>query len=449
MVSPFLYRVSRQMLLILSDKIFALLLNLLVAIAVARSIGPEQWGQLSYALALLVIIGPVMAFGLNTIVAKVLLQSPDKNNQVMATVFFMRLIASLVVLLCAGAALSFTDLAASPQSQVLLILLVSGLTHAFSVFEFWFQARMQLPVVMRARLLVVLCFAFLKLLALWANVNLFLLAAVYALELILLPFCYFYCYCRAGMSLTIKHFDMHIAKDLSRQSIWLVFSGIAAVLYLKIDQVMLLHLAGSYENGLYAVAVRLSEVWYVLPEVVLLVLFPVLVQSRADIEKYQHRLQQLSDLLMISAVALAILVSCFSAPLVRTLFGEEYSASAVMLQWHIWAGVFVFIRALASKYLLVAELHAFSLFSQAAGALINIALNFYFIPLYGGVGAAIATLISYAIAGYLVFWLYEATRPMARIMTKSLILPFTAGYRYWPMIVKYSGIIYRNFLATK
>ena len=52
-----------------------------------------------------------------------------------------------------------------------------------------------------------------------------------------------------------------------------------------------------------------------------------------------------------------------------------------------------------------------SIFSrQLAGAVANIVLNLWLIPLYGGMGAAISTVISLVLSGYLLDALNKQTR---------------------------------------
>jgi len=102
-----------------------------------------------------------------------------------------------------------------------------------------------------------------------------------------------------------------------------------------------------------------------------------------------------------------------------------------LLSIHIWAGLFVFMRALVSKWLIAEHLLKFSLLSHGLGALVNIVGNYLLIPSFGGLGAAYATVLSYAIASYVTFWLHPITFPIAKIMTRSLLLPFTLGKRYW------------------
>jgi PST family polysaccharide transporter len=54
---------------------------------------------------------------------------------------------------------------------------------------------------------------------------------------------------------------------------------------------------------------------------------------------------------------------------------------------------------------------------------VNVVLNVLLIPHYGGLGAAVATLVSYAAASYLVLFLTPNTWPIARMMSKAILLP--------------------------
>jgi Na+-driven multidrug efflux pump len=50
-------------------------------------------------------------------------------------------------------------------------------------------------------------------------------------------------------------------------------------------------------------------------------------------------------------------------------------------------------------------------------------LNLLLIPEFGGRGAATATVISYAVAGYLSLFVSRQTRPIALQMSKAMVLP--------------------------
>ena len=213
----------------------------------------------------------------------------------------------------------------------------------------------------------------------------------------------------------------------AQRSPWLLASGIAEVIYLRIDIVLLERLRGVEETGIYAVAARLSEVWYMVPVALMGAVFPALWQRRQDAAAYQRGLQASLDLLFALAVALAVVMQLFGAPLVEWLFGPRFAASVPILQIHIWAGVFVFMRALLSRWLLAEDLLRFSLLTHLSGAAMNVALNLLLIPRYGALGAAVATVISYACAGWLALYLSPRTRPMGHMMARALLLPLRWG----------------------
>jgi len=64
----------------------------------------------------------------------------------------------------------------------------------------------------------------------------------------------------------------------------------------------------------------------------------------------------------------------------------------------------------------------FSAATAAAGAVVNIVLNYFLIPHYGGLGAAIATVIAQIISAYAVGAFYPPTRKIFIHQTKGIIL---------------------------
>ena len=90
---------------------------------------------------------------------------------------------------------------------------------------------------------------------------------------------------------------------------------------------------------------------------------------------------------------------------------------------HTWASVFIFMRAALSRWILIENALYFSLLTQGLGALSNVILNYFLIPVYGGQGAAWATLVSYAIASFFAVFLYPRTRPVFWLMLNALLAP--------------------------
>jgi len=183
------------------------------------------------------------------------------------------------------------------------------------------------------------------------------------------------------------------------------------------------------------VAIRISEVWYFIPAAIMTGFFPQLVTKKSRNQTgYAADLQRLNDVLITIAALVAVVITLIADWFLPLLFGKEYMDAVPILVVHIWAGLFVFMRSLLSKWLIVENYLKLSLLSQVLGATVNVVLNILLIPRYGPLGAAYATLVSYAVAAYGVLLLHPNLWPMAAIVTRSMLLPYRIvrkGYRLY------------------
>ncbi|NHN38100.1 flippase [Pseudomaricurvus alcaniphilus] len=415
------------------ERLFALPMVLIVNIAIARDLGASLFGTLNYLLAITSIIPPLAALGLNSIIIRELSGAGSAKDEA-------RILASTLVFRLGGAAvgclLSFLLLPylRIPGDQVYLyvLLVLSNSFYFLQLFDFWFQYKVKSAPVSRCKIYIVIAFSILKLAALWLGHGLEAIVVLQSVELVAVNLSYAILYRLYSGALDLRLANTSYGVSLLKQSYWLILSGVAAVVYLKVDQFMLGQMLGSVEVGVYSAAARLSEVWYFLPVAIVQSFFPRLLEiERIDGNAYRHSLQKICDLLLVIAFVLAVLASFYSELIIGIVYGEQYSGSAMVLAVHIWAGVFVFMRALLSKWLIAEKLLFYSFVTQGVGALANVLLNLVLIPDYGVVGSAFATLLSYAGASYFSLFLSRKTMPMARIMTCSLMLIPTLGRRYW------------------
>ena len=110
------------------------------------------------------------------------------------------------------------------------------------------------------------------------------------------------------------------------------------------------------------------------------------------------------------ALTIAVVIFIVAPPLVPLIFGDKFNAGISVLQIHIWAGVFIFIRYLIGQHLIITGQEPLSLASHGIGAVLNVLLNWWLIPIMGIDGAAWATLISYAYASFFFIFFSRRTR---------------------------------------
>ena len=213
-----------------------------------------------------------------------------------------------------------------------------------------------------------------------------------------------------------------LAQDLLRESLPLILSGLTIMIYMRIDQIMLGQMIGDKAVGVYSAATRISEVWYFIPMTVSSSVMPSIFNAKEISEElYYQRIGGLNRGLTWLAIAVAIVMTFVSKPLIVMLFGNSYIESGTILAVHIWASVFVFSGVATSGWFIAENLSYLSLYRTLSGAIVNILLNIFLIPIYGGLGAAIATVIAQAVASFISNGVNPKTRKLFKVQIKSLL----------------------------
>jgi len=214
---------------------------------------------------------------------------------------------------------------------------------------------------------------------------------------------------------------MNYARELLKNSLPLILTGIEILIYMKIDKVMLKELAGAESVGIYAAAVKLCEVLYPLPVLVAGSLYPAIIGIKdTNPILYHSRLQKLYALLIWGAFALAIPITFLADWIIYILYGKAYLESVIILKIYVWSGIFVFMSVANNKWMVIENFQKYILLTAFLGMSSNIILNVILIPRYGATGAAFATLISYGIGSYLCLFFFPKIRAGFWFATKSL-----------------------------
>ena len=422
--SKLLKKILSNSALLIVEKLLTMSLTLGITFFLTKSLSVEEWGVLSYLLAFSGLIIPLTAMGLNGLISQYLLKLPNQKSEVLGTAITIRLAGSILSAFTLYFIAKYWLIIEQETLSLLRILLIGTTTLAFTGINFYFESEMQIKFASLVRILAMLFAAIAKVWAVSTNQSLEILVTIFSLEFSFLAIFFIISYQFYAKDLPHWRWSNSIAKDLFQRCGWLIFSSVFAVIYLKIDQVMLGHYSTMTEVGQYALAAKLSEVWIFLPNALIASIYPTLVTLyKNNPEQYHLRLQQSSDGLFLLALFIAIAVQFGGVWFITNLFGEEYQTAAYILQIHIWSAIFIFLRSLASRWLIIEDVVKYSLYSHVSGAIINVLLNLVLIPSMGGKGAAIATLVSYIIAGWIIFFIHNDTKKIGVIMTKSLLLP--------------------------
>ena len=422
------------------EKLLTLILNLSIGIYVIRYLGSDNFGKLSYCLSLVGMFGAIAKLGLDAIVVRNLVKE-ESAPEILGTAFVLKLISSLATLVLI-ASVVFT-LNQDPQVHWITIVIALGLLFSsFEVIDFWFQSKVISRPIVIVRSIKLILSSVAKLLFIVLRLPLSAFVWLLLADEIVKAVGTVWIYLK-HTQLDRKAQETNFVATSKRRSIWywqinsakaiemlkdswpLILSGVMVTIYMKIDQVMLGNMASNEAVGNYAAAVKFSEVWYFFPTAVCASVFPTIIRAKQrSKQEYYNKLQQLYDLMAWMSLSIALVMTFVSGILVDTLLGEGYTEAGNILALHIWAGPFVFLGVARSQWLMAENLTKLSFATTSLGTVVNLILNFWLIPIYGGNGAAIATVISYAVAAYFTCILYPKMFNTGWMLTKALLVPF-------------------------
>ena len=405
------------------DKVLRMGVGLFVGVWVARYLGPEQFGLLSFATAFVGLFGAIAGLGLQGIVVRDIVRDPSRKEDTLGTAALLQFIGGL---LAYGLILATIFWLRPDDALAKALVAILGSTMLFKASEvavYWFESQVLSKYTVWVQNGSFLVFAAIKIVLILNNAPLIAFASVIMAEALMVALLMLVMLGLRGPRLRHLRITLARAKALLADSWPLLLSGIAIVIYMKIDQIMLGQMVGDEAVGIYSAAVRISEVWYFIPMMIVASVFPAILEAKKRSEaQYYQRLQHLYDLMVWLSVAVALPMTFLSTPIVTLLFGENFSASGTVLAIHIWAAVFVFLGVASSKWFLAENRQMLSFQRTALGAVVNVILNLLLIPDFGPIGAAIATVVSYAIAAFLFDVAQQETRQMFTMKVRSLNL---------------------------
>lgn len=202
----------------------------------------------------------------------------------------------------------------------------------------------------------------------------------------------------------IERPSLPVFKVTFKYGVWIYVATLMSFLILRSDLIMLNYFVGVRESGYYSIAVSLGDALYLIPTSVAAVLFSKY-SNESEIMGKWISLKKTTVVLLLGLIPLCIGVFFFSRTLISTLYGEEYLNAAGALEVLIPGILFLSIATQMQSFLAGINAPFLNAFGAFLVFLLNLVLNFFFIPKYGAVGAALASTLSYAIWAVLSFYL--------------------------------------------
>lgn len=402
-----------------------LLLNVGLVGLLGRHLGAVNMGMLFGAQATVAILLSLAELGFSRITVRELARCPENMPEILGTAIVGRLIVG-----CLLFGITLTTVLAlklSPEAQwIVLAQALLLVTHGLSEIGAWLEAKGRIADSWRAQFIGFSVGAVLIVIGvlLGAPVTYFVLP--YLIDCWVVSLLIWRYFVKSGESLFALQLSGMAFLRMMKESWPEMLTQLATLSLFRIDTVMIQWFAGAAAAGTYGVAVRISEVLYFLPMALAGVVAPKLFARRegGQLGSRAEFINYFSGSWLLAIVG-AVTVSVVSWPLMTGLMGAEFVESAAILQVHAWAFIPYAIGVARTQHLVACGLLWLNLPSVLIALVVNVILNWAWIPQWKGEGAAWATVVSYGLAWMVTTVVLPQLRESARLQAAGLVkVPF-------------------------
>ena len=166
---------------VLGERILHLAVSLFISIYVARYLGPERYGLLSYALSFVWLFSALAHLGLDDILVQELVQHREKRKDLLGTVFWLKICGTAIMGISITTVLQF--MAEDKQTYWIIIIIAFGfLFQSTNVIELYFQAQVQSKFAVRVKVVQLFITSLFKIYLVWSKADLVWFAVALMLD---------------------------------------------------------------------------------------------------------------------------------------------------------------------------------------------------------------------------------------------------------------------------
>lgn len=211
-----------------------------------------------------------------------------------------------------------------------------------------------------------------------------------------------YYYKKLNIDFSIKQFKMKTLFEYMRFGFFPMLALLLTTLNYRLDVIMLKQydFIALSSIGVYSIGIGLSEKALLIPDTVKNVLISKLAKG-----KDADEVAKVMRICFFASIVTAIAITVLSGLLVSVLYGTEYKGAEKVTYITIWGTIVMVFFKMVSQYNVIQHKQQYNVIFLGIAIFVNIIFNLILIPRFGIYGAAIATIIGHFISS-IVFLIY-------------------------------------------
>ena len=397
-----------------------MLINFVVGLITARYLGPSNYGLIHYAGAYTAFFASFCTLGINSVIVKEFVDNPDKTGEIIGTTLGLRALSSFLSALSI-IGISFVVDAAEPTTiWVVALCSVGVIFQIFDTFNYWFQSKLQSKTTAIVTLIAYVITAIYKVILLIYKKPVTYFAFSTSVDYICVAILLLICYRKYnGGKLS---FSKDYGKALLKKSVHFILPGLMVAIYGQTDKIMLKHMISDAEIGYYSTAVSLCSTWCFVLAAIIDSLYPPIMESfKVSKEEFDRKNKILYAIIFYLSIFVSVFFTVFASIIIKLLYGADYMGAISPLRVITWYTAFSYLGTARNAWIVCMDKQKYLKYLYLASAIVNVGLNFVFIPILGATGAAIASLISQISTVFIVPFFMKDLRENSMLMVQAIL----------------------------
>ena len=420
-------RIARNSLVTISAEVVNKIFGLFLTVIIARYLGDSGFGAYSFIVTMMMLFQVLADFGLDTLTIRDISKDTSKTGSILSSALVLKLCLSLVNFLLMVLAIAIMH---KPPTvvygiylaglSVIFFSLANSFSAAFNAHEKMYIKSFIL-VISRALTLIMTVLAVVFKKDLITLIGILLISEIF--RTCLSAAVYLRYFGRTGLRI-----DMSLCKKLFLAALPFALISLVALIYFKIDIVMLSLMKNDQVVGWYSAAYALLAALLFISDAYNLSIFPVLsryAESAKDLLAFAWE-RSVKYLLIISA-PITVGTTVLADKIVILFYKSGYLPSVPALKVLIWTLPWIFVNSINVRVFYATGKQKGLTWIVVFSALLNIVLNLFLIPVFSYMGASAATLASEVVNVCVCFWLISGSSGFRISIVESLAKPVIAS----------------------
>lgn len=417
---------------IIGCRVVQSLLSFVVSLMSARYLGPSNYGVLQYATSLVAFVTPIMTLGFTNTLVHEFVSNKDQEGEILGTAIFSCVITAI---LCIAGIAGFVSLSNPNDSSIVLVCSLYSLNLVFAAIEltqYWFHAHLQAKYTAVVSLIAYIGISGYRIFLLATGKSIYWFAVSYVLDVMFIAIVLLLIYRRMeGQKLTFSFVRL---KTMFAKSRYYIVSSMMVSLMTQTDRIMLNHMLDSEATGYYSAAVACASITSFVFAAIADSFRPVIFESHMKDQKlFEDNLKKLYSIMIYMSLVQCLGIVLFSDLIINLTYGAAYYRSAEALPIVVWYTTFSYLGVVRNIWILAEHKQKYLGIINFGGAIMNIVLNYFMIPILGINGAALASLLTQffanVIMGYILKPIHDNNRLMLQALNPKLLIEAIKNFR--------------------